>query len=123
MLNAIWAYCCAYKVTTKSTPFQLVYDLEAIIPIEMELPSFRIAIDHQLGDAQSLRERYTMLEKLDAMLARAYLNMIAIQKHIKTNCDSKLIPKSLNENDLVLIYDNGFQKFLGKFKIRWFGPS
>ena len=25
LLNALWAYCTAYKVTTKFTPFQLVY--------------------------------------------------------------------------------------------------
>ena len=122
LLNALWAYRCAYKVTTKSTPFQLVYGLEAIIPIEMELPSLRIALDNRLGDAASLRERYTMLEKLDETRARAYLNMIAIQKHRKTYYDSKLIPKNLNENDLVLLYDNRFQKFPGKFKMRWFGP-
>ena len=48
--------------------------------------------------------------------------MAAIQHRRKTYYDSKVHPKTLNPNDLVLLYDSRFQKFLGKFKIRWFGP-
>jgi hypothetical protein len=49
LLDALWAYRCAYKVTTKHTPFQLVYGQEAILPIEIELPSLRIALEERLG--------------------------------------------------------------------------
>ena len=55
--DALWAYRCAYKVTTKSTAFQLVYGQEAILPIEMELPSLRIAIVERMGDGESLTHR------------------------------------------------------------------
>jgi len=34
LLDALWAYRTAHKVTTKHTPFQLVYGQEAILPIE-----------------------------------------------------------------------------------------
>ena len=54
LFNALWAYRCSVKGPTKSTPFQLVYGLEAILPIEVELPSLRIAIDQRLGDEESL---------------------------------------------------------------------
>jgi transposase InsO family protein len=67
--DALWAYRCAYKVTTKSTPFQLVYGQEAILPIEMKLPTLRIAIAERLGDEKSLMQRYVMLEKLDEIRA------------------------------------------------------
>ena len=30
--------------------------------------------------------------------------------------------KIISDNDLVLLYDSRFQKFPGKFKIRWQGP-
>jgi transposase InsO family protein len=63
--DALWAYRCAYKVTTKSTPFQLVYGQEAILPIEMELLSLRIAIAERMGDEESLNHRYAILKKLD----------------------------------------------------------
>jgi hypothetical protein len=48
--------------------------------------------------------------------------MLAMQKQRKTYYDSKLEPKVLNPNDLVLLYDSRFQKFPSKFKMRWFGP-
>ena len=120
--DALWAYSCAYKVTTRSTPFQLVYGQEEIFPIEMELPTLRIAIAERLGDEESLEQRYVMLERLDKTHAEAYLNMLPMQKHQKTYYDSKLESKVLKPNDLVLLYDSRFQKFPGKFKMRWFGP-
>ena len=51
---ALWAYRTAYKVTTQFTPFHLVYGQEAILPIEFEIPSLWVAIDHQLGETESL---------------------------------------------------------------------
>ena len=69
-----------------------------------------------------LTHRYVMLEKLDETCAQVYLNIVAIQKHCKTYYDSKLKPKIIKPNDLVLLYDSRFQKFPGKFKMRWFGP-
>jgi hypothetical protein len=63
-----------------------------------------------------------MLEKLEEMQTQAYLNMLAIQKYCKTYYDSKLEPKVLKENDLILHYDDHFSKKLGKFKMCWIGP-
>ena len=45
VFDALWAYRTAYKVITKHKPFQLVYGQEAILPIELEIPSLQIAID------------------------------------------------------------------------------
>ena len=42
----LWAYRIAYKVTIQFTPFHLVYGQDAILPIEFEIPSLRVAIDH-----------------------------------------------------------------------------
>ena len=63
-----------------------------------------------------------MLEKLDELCAQAYLNIATIQHRRKTYYDSKLHPKTLNPNDLVLLYNSRFQKFPSKFKMCWFRP-
>ena len=55
LYDALWAYRCAFKVTTKFTPFQLVYRLEAILPIELEVQSLRIALDERMSDDDSLK--------------------------------------------------------------------
>jgi hypothetical protein len=98
-----------------------VYGQEAILPIEMEVIILRIALNERFGDKESLRERYIMLEKLDKIQAQAYLNMVAIQNYRKSYYDSKLEPKNLKPNDLVLLYDSQFQKFPINFKMRCFG--
>lgn len=120
--NALWAYRTAYKGTTGFTPFQLVYGQEAILPIEFEIPSLRVAIQNQLGDHESLQHRLSILEQLDENRRDAYLNVMATQKRRKSYYDSKLIPKSFRVGDLVLLYDSRFFKFPGKFQINWLGP-
>ena len=51
LIDALWEYHTAYKVTTKFTPFQLVYGQETIVPVELESSSLRIAIDERLNGA------------------------------------------------------------------------
>ena len=63
LIDALWAHRTTYKVTTKFTPFQLVYGQETISSYELELPSLRIAINERLRDAKSLEARINMLEK------------------------------------------------------------
>lgn len=36
---ALWAYHASVRTPTGATPYSLVYDTEAILPIEVELPS------------------------------------------------------------------------------------
>lgn len=122
LFTALWAYCTAYKVTTNSTPFQLVYGQEAILSIELEVQSLRIALDECLGDKESLQYRLAELDKLDEIWATALFNMEAIQKLQKSYYDSKLRLKSFMPNDLILLFDSRFNHFPGKFQVRWYGP-
>ena len=50
--DAFWAYRTTYNVTTHTTPFSLVYGIEAILPIEFEVQALRIAVEERL-DAQN----------------------------------------------------------------------
>ena len=42
---ALWAYRTSAKTTARFTPFQLVYGLEVVLPIEFEIPSLKLAIE------------------------------------------------------------------------------
>lgn len=122
LFAALWAYRTAFKVTTNATPFQLVYGTEAILPIELEMPSLRIAVAERLGDTESLRHRLLELERLDETRAQAFLSMEVIQKRRKSYYDSKLKLKSFRPLDYVLLYDSRYFDFPGKFQLRWHGP-
>ena len=41
--SALWAYRVAYKTAIGTTPFNLVFGLDAILPIEFLIPTLRVA--------------------------------------------------------------------------------
>jgi hypothetical protein len=44
LFSTLWAYWTSVKSAAGFTPFWLVYGLEAILPIECEIPSLKLAI-------------------------------------------------------------------------------
>jgi len=61
---ALWAYRTSVKTATGFAPFQLVYGLESIFPVECEIPSLNLAIELLL-ETSSLEEHLLHLEHLD----------------------------------------------------------
>ena len=88
LLNALWVYHTAFKVTIRFTTLQLVYGQQAILPIELEVSSLQIALEERLDEPESLEVRITMLEKMNEIRGQAYHNTAAIQKWRKTYYDS-----------------------------------
>ena len=41
--SAIWAYRVAYKTALGTTPFNMVYGLDAILPMEFLIPTMNVA--------------------------------------------------------------------------------
>ncbi|KAL0378631.1 UNVERIFIED_CONTAM: hypothetical protein Sradi_3168600 [Sesamum radiatum] len=42
--EALWAYRTTVRTPTQSTPYTLVYGVEAVLPLEQQIPSLRIEI-------------------------------------------------------------------------------
>ena len=61
---ALWAYQTSVKDATRFTPFQLVYGLEATLPIECEIPSLKLAVE-LLPNTSPEEECLLYLERLD----------------------------------------------------------
>ncbi|GKU96286.1 hypothetical protein SLEP1_g9534 [Rubroshorea leprosula] len=51
--EALWAYRTTHRTPTKATPYSLVYGVEAVLPLECQIPSLRIAIQEGLTDEQN----------------------------------------------------------------------
>lgn len=62
--SVLWAYRVAYKVAVGTTPFELVYGLNAILPIDFLVPTLRVAKELE-WTGHALSERVDELEKLD----------------------------------------------------------
>ena len=63
--EALWAYRTTYRTPTQSTPYALVYGVEAVLPLEKQIPSLRMAIQEGLTEEENARLRLEELEALD----------------------------------------------------------
>eukprot|EP00253_Pinus_taeda_P016268 PITA_16268 len=116
------AYRTSVKDATGFTPFQLVYGLEATLPIECEIPSLKLVVE-LLPDTTPVEERLLYLERLDETRQLASLAIEAQKKRMKTHFDHTVHPRSFVEGDLVLLYDQANDKMgVGKFEPMWHGP-
>ena len=61
---ALWAYRTSMKTTTGFTPFQLVYGIEAVLPIECEIPSLKLKVE-LLPHTSVEEEHFIYMTRLD----------------------------------------------------------
>eukprot|EP00253_Pinus_taeda_P015971 PITA_15971 len=122
LFSALWAYQTSVKTSTRFTPFQLVYGLEVVLPIECEIPSLQIAV--QLLPATSKEEKCLLyLAQLDENRRNAALAVETHVKRMKAQYDRNVTPRNFSEGDLVLLYDQANDKLgAGKFVPMWHGP-
>ena len=109
-----------------ATPYSLVYDSEAILPIEVEIQSLRVLAETKVLKEDWVKQRYEKYEKLaliDEKRAREQYHKQGYQKRIVRAFNKKVRPRNLKEGDLVLkvLRDETFDPE-GKIKPRWSGP-
>eukprot|EP00253_Pinus_taeda_P012016 PITA_12016 len=108
--------------STGFTPFQLVYGLEAVLPIECEIPSLQMAIE-LLPTTFEEEKCLLYLVQLDENQRDAALAFESHAKRIKAQYDRNVTPRNFLEGDLVLLYDQANDKLgAGKFVPMWHGP-
>jgi hypothetical protein len=119
---ALWAYCTTYKVTTRATPFSLMYGMEAILPIEFEVPSLRSTIENRLDNSTSLKDRLAWLESLNEMRQLAAQYVEVIQRRMKVAFDKRQKIRKLLPDMWVMLQDARKLEFPAKFDALWTGP-
>lgn len=73
--EALWAYRTTYRTPTQATPYSLVFGTEAILPLEVEIPSLRIAINEELSKEEQVRLRLEELDASDEVRLNAQQNL------------------------------------------------
>jgi hypothetical protein len=81
LFSTLWAYHTSMKTTTGFTPFQLVYGIEAFLPIECEIPSLKLKVEI-LPHTSAKEEHFLYLSKLDETCRDSALVNEAHQKRI-----------------------------------------
>ncbi|XP_074283378.1 uncharacterized protein LOC141607927 [Silene latifolia] len=121
---ALWGYRTSIRTTTVATPYYLVYGMEAVQPIELEVLSLRILLESQVPEADWVQARYDSLVLLDKRRLNALYQVQLYQKRIEKAFNKKVKPRKIKEGDLVLKSVRALMPVdpRGKFKPNWAGP-
>ena len=119
----LWDYSTTIKTSAGFTPFQLVYRLEATLPIRCEIPSLKPVVE-LLPNTTTEEERFLYFNKLDETHQDATLANEVHKRWIKYQYNRSIQPRIFNEGDLVLTYDQKHDKLGGrKLESMWHGPN
>ncbi|XP_071920668.1 uncharacterized protein [Coffea arabica] len=123
--EALWAYQTTFRTPTQATPYALVYGIEAVLPLECQIPSLRIAIQEGLSEEDNVRLRLEELEALDEKRLETQQRIECYQAHLSKAFNKHVRPRSFQIGKLVLavrrptILTHGGQR---KFTPKWDGP-
>ena len=100
--EALWAYRITFRTPTQATPYSLVY-VEAVLPLEREIPSLRIAIQEGLTEEENAKLRLQELEALDEKRLEAQQRPECYRAHLSSAFNKRVKPRSFQVGDLVLV--------------------
>ena len=72
---ALHAYLTLVRTSTRATPFSLVYGMEAILPIEVEIPSLRVLMEAKLEKAEWVQAQYEQLNLIEEKRLKLYVTI------------------------------------------------
>jgi hypothetical protein len=99
--EALWAYRMACHGATKVSPYQLVYNHDAILPWELKTGSRRVSLQDQLSADDYSAMMKEELEDLADDRLRALENIEKNKKIIAKWYDKKVKVKDFSQGDLV----------------------
>ncbi|XP_019253383.1 PREDICTED: uncharacterized protein LOC109232155 [Nicotiana attenuata] len=123
--EALWAYRTTFRTTTQATPYSLVYGTEAVLPLEQQIPSLRIAIQEGLTSEENAQLRLAELAAMDEKRLEAQQKLECYQARLARAFNKKVRPRSFQVGDLVLAVRRPIilNKRIGdKFTSKWDGP-
>ena len=68
------------------------------------------------------KKRFLELQELEELRLRAYGNSAIYKERTKKWHDKRIVPKTYEEGDLVLLFNSRLRLFPGKLRSRWSGP-
>ncbi|XP_017438127.1 uncharacterized protein LOC108344174 [Vigna angularis] len=119
--EVLWAYRCTPHGSTGDTPFNLTYDTDAMLPVEVGELSLRRGITNMtLNDEQLQMNLDTLLERREVATVRAE----AQKRMLSRRYNTKVKPRAFKNGDLVWRKRGEARKNRahGKLAANWEGP-
>nr|CAN61210.1 hypothetical protein VITISV_014941 [Vitis vinifera] len=99
---ALWAYRTSFRTSTGATPYSLVYGMEAVLPVEIEMGSLRVALEQQISETEWAQARFDQLNLLNESRLRVADHVQAYQRKMARAFKKRVKPRPLQKGDLVL---------------------
>lgn len=115
----LWAYHTSIRTPIGATPFSLFFSMEAILPIEVEVPSLQVSMKGLIDDEEYRISRLHELELLDECRQKALVHLQAYQNLFFWSYNKIMLVKHFDIGDLVLMQNPKNQvdcEKLGKFE-------
>jgi ribonuclease HI len=125
MHEALWAYRVTVRTPTQATPYALVFGSEAVLPLEVEIPSLRVAIHDELTEDERVLLRYQELNTVEEGRLNALQNLELYRKNMARAYDKLVKPRVFRKGESVLALRRPIilkGKSRGKFEPKWEGP-
>ncbi|KAJ1699738.1 hypothetical protein LUZ63_008250 [Rhynchospora breviuscula] len=101
--EALWAYRITYRTPTQATPYSLVYGTEAVLPIEVELPSLRVAMASEIPLTKQMQLRLQELDGMDEMRLATQQNLELYQARMIRAYEKLSRARAFRKGELVLV--------------------
>ena len=125
LIFALWDDRITQKASIGTSPFNLVYGKEAILPTNLALPSLALVQFIEESPSSSIQLRHDQILKLEEDREKAKITHAKHQQIIKKSFDSaSSSSKQLQVGDLVLKWDKAHEDKgkHTKFQKMWLGP-
>ncbi|GKV21559.1 hypothetical protein SLEP1_g31529 [Rubroshorea leprosula] len=122
--EALWANQTTHRTPTKATLYSLVYGVEAVLPLECQIPSLKIAIQEGLIDEQNAKLCLLELEALDEKRLETQQHLECYQARLSRAFNKKVRLRAFQVGDVVLAVRRPIvitRHSRGKFTSKWDG--
>ena len=80
LIDALWAYRTSIRTPTGQTPYVLTFEIEAVLPYKIFLPSLRVQLDQEVSESEHRESLLAQLKLLDERRLRATEHVQVYQK-------------------------------------------
>src|SRR3954466_15984326 len=105
--------------------FSLVYGCEAVLTLEIQIPSLRIATASSMTEEEKDKQRLAQLEQLSEKRLKAQQQIELYQARIARAYNKGIKQRTFEKGELVLAVRRPMEtahKSRGKFQPKWKGP-
>ncbi|XP_012856960.1 PREDICTED: uncharacterized protein LOC105976225 [Erythranthe guttata] len=116
--NALWAYPTTPRTATGESPFNLAFGTEAVAPVEIGGPSWRVINYSPEANEEAMRANLDLVDELREITST---RQQMYKSRMAKAYNSKVFPRSFQIRDLVLRKAEASRP-IGKLDPKWEGP-